>query len=218
MKDSPGKTPTVRHVAGFSPLLQSVKDSLCNQISEITQSGIKTATVFVEQVDAALLEHRLIKEMASLEAAKMAEILKLATNAKLAANALEKMDGTTARVIMQNVRKLADPDIEAEIANLRSIATTAQKYFGSIVRSRPRGNALSPEHVSLISKIAKAYAMVFGIRPSYAEGRFAKVVRSIFQSSDIGKPPEKSALKRVLEGIDLGEMPPLRRGRKSISK
>jgi hypothetical protein len=210
MKDS-------QFVAGISPLIPSAKDSLCDQISKIAQSDLETAKAFVDQIDQALVEHRVIKEMVDLEAAKMAEIPKLATNANLAANALEKMDGATARVILQAARKRVDTDIEAEIANLRSIATAAQRYFNSIVR-RPGGNALSPERARLISETAKAYAAIFGTRPSSSDGPFSKIVRAVYKSSDLGRPPEKSALKRVLTSLQFSALPPLRRGRKAILK
>jgi hypothetical protein len=210
MKDS-------QFVAGVSPLIPSAKDSLCVQISKITQSDLETAKTFVDQIDQALVEHRVIREMVDLEAAKMAEIPKLATNANLAANALEKMDGATAQVILQAARKRVDPDIAGEIANLRSVGVAAKKYFDSIIR-RPGGNALSHEDASLISNIARAYATVFCIRPSYAEGPFSKVVRAIYQSADLGRPPEKSALKRVLTSLQFVALPALRRGRKAVLK
>jgi hypothetical protein len=207
MKDSP------LFVVRFSPLIQTAKACLSHQLAEITKSDLKTAAKFVDEIDQVLVEHQLVKQMVDLEAARKAEIPKLATNANLAANALEKMDGATARVILQSARKIANPDIQAEIVALRNISKAAAKYFAGI-KNGARGNALSSVTASLISKFAMIYVAVFKIRPSCSEGPFSKCVRAIFDECKLGRPPEKSALKTVLSGLNFDDLPQLRRGRK----
>jgi hypothetical protein len=204
-------------IAGISPLTPSAKDMLRDEIAKLVQSDNRAVETFVDQVDQALVERCVVKKMVDLGSAKIDEVPKLATNANLAANALERLDGSTAQVILQAARMSVDTDIEAEIASLRSIAKAAQKYYDSVVR-RPGGNALPNEDVSLLSEIATAYAAAFNTRPTYSEGPFSKSVRAIFQTARLGRSPEKSALKTALNGLNFEKFPPLKRGRRAKLK
>jgi hypothetical protein len=214
--------PVVGFLTAITPL-EKVK--LSKEVSKIVGLDLKVCARFVDEIDEAAGLYRIQKEQVERQISGTEWLLPLAKVAGLAANALDSLDRTSASILAQKVWALAGKsgptpspmDIKADAARMQNIKLAAEAMAQS-VRQRPRGNALSPELSSLISNVATAYASNFVVRPSYAEGPFSKVVRAIFQLLGTGRPPEKSALKRVFTGLRFSDLPPLRPGRKATRK